>query len=169
MLTLLESEETKGYVDSAIKSAIPALVQCGLGSAVPFLSPLIVAAASNLLGKGLKLAGDKIEIAYEQLQPYKEDKGVKSFVARMVSPCIHVLKKVFPASERELYEALSDSGRLKQFLNVILNDPDKRKDFEQELKKFLTGAYGNFEEFQKNVKDTLGVDSDRMAIETYTH
>ncbi|MGA7044020.1 MAG: hypothetical protein WBY71_10160, partial [Nitrososphaeraceae archaeon] len=60
MLKLLESDETKNYESNAVKHAVPMLVQAGLGFAVPFLSPLIIAASSGLLLKGLKLAGDKI-------------------------------------------------------------------------------------------------------------
>jgi hypothetical protein len=44
MLKLLESDETKNYASNAVKHAVPMLVQAGLGYAVPFLSPLIIAA-----------------------------------------------------------------------------------------------------------------------------
>jgi hypothetical protein len=81
-----------------------------------------------------------------------------------------VLKKVFPVSEKTLFEVLTDSTKLQSFFKSILTDPNKREGFERELRKFLTGDYGgSFEEFQKNVKDTLGVSgADRMALEAYT-
>jgi uncharacterized membrane protein len=65
-LTLLESEHTRQYVSSGISRAVPTLVNAGLGLAVPFLSPVIIAASSYLITKAFKLAGDKIEIAYDQ-------------------------------------------------------------------------------------------------------
>jgi hypothetical protein len=99
-LTLLESEETKQYVASGVSLDVPTLVNAGLGLAVPFLSPLIIAASSYLTTKAFKLAGDKIEIAYDQIQQYKEDKGIKGFLAKLASPSLGVLKKVFPVSEK---------------------------------------------------------------------
>ena len=50
----------------------------------------------------------------------------------------------------------------------ILNDSTKRKEFEDNLQKFLTGDYNSFEEFQNNVKETLGINADRQALEAYT-
>jgi tetratricopeptide (TPR) repeat protein len=168
MLALLESDQTKGYVDSAIKSAVPTFVHFGLGFAVPFLSPLIIAASSNLVLKGLEFAGDKIEIAHEKLQQHQEDQGIKGFLAKMASPCLGTLKKILPVSEKELHDALTDSSKLKQFFAGIIEDPKKRNQFEESLKKFLTGNYADIEEFQRNVKETLGVSVDRLALEAYT-
>jgi hypothetical protein len=169
MLKLLESDETKNYASNAVKHAVPMLVQAGLGYAVPFLSPLIIAASSGLLLKGLKLAGDKIDIAYDKLQPYQEQGGTKGFVAKMASPCLTVAKKVLPVGEKTLYEALGDDGsKIQQMFKIILNDQNKRKEFEDKLQKFLTGDYGSSKEFQNAVKETLGIKADRLALEAYT-
>jgi hypothetical protein len=168
MLTLIESDETKSNVTEIIKFSTPLLAQAGLGFAVPFLSPLIIAASSHLVSKGLELAGDKIQIAADKIQQYKSQGGTKAFLAKMASPALGVLKKVFPATEKELHEAVTDSSKLKQFLAAILENPKKRDEFVENLKKFLTGNYGDFEEFQRNVKETLGINIDRLAIEAYT-
>ncbi len=166
--SLIESDQTKEYVHTAVKSTVPTLVQFGLGFAVPFLSPIIIAASSHLILKGLEIAGDKIKVADDKIQQYKGQTGTKGFLAKMASPALGVLKKVFPATEKELYEALTDSNKLKQFLSEILENPKKKQEFEESLKKFLTGKYGDFEEFQRNVKDTLGIEVDRLALEAYT-
>jgi hypothetical protein len=51
---------------------------------------------------------------------------------------------------------------------VIIDHPEKRKVFEETLQKFLTGNYGSFEEFQNTIKETLGITTDRLALEAYT-
>jgi hypothetical protein len=62
--TLLETDESKGYIDSSIKSIAPLFIGAGLGAFVPFLSPLIIAVlTSYILPKALRVAGNKIEIA----------------------------------------------------------------------------------------------------------
>lgn len=165
--SLIDSDQTKEYVETAVKLAIPNLVQFGLGFAVPFLSPVIIAASSHMVLKGLEFTGDKIGIADEKIEQYKGQHGTKGFLAKMASPSLGLLKKVFPATEKELYEALTDSSKLKQFFTIILENPHNREAFEENLKKFLTGKYDNFEQFQKNVKDTLGINTDRSAIEAY--
>jgi tetratricopeptide (TPR) repeat protein len=164
---LIESDQSKEYVSTAIRSTVPTLVQFGLGFAVPFLSPVIIAASSRLILKGVEIAGDKIKVADHKIQQYKEQPGTKGFLAKMTSPALGLLKKVFPAPEKELYEALTDSSKLKQFFAAILENPNKRQEFEENLKKFLTGNYGDFEEFQRNVKEAVGINVDRLAFETY--
>jgi hypothetical protein len=96
MLAVLESDKTKSSASEIVKLTVPILAPAGLGFAVPFLSPLIIAASSGLLSKGLELAGDKIEIAYDKLQPYKDQSGVTGFFAKIASPCLGVLKKILP-------------------------------------------------------------------------
>ncbi|MGH9975775.1 MAG: hypothetical protein ACRD8Z_08060, partial [Nitrososphaeraceae archaeon] len=125
---------------------------------------------SHLLPKALKVAGGKIEIAHEQLQQYEREGGSKAILAKIASPCLGVLKKVLPpAPEKELHKALSEGGtKLKQFLCVILNDEGKRKEFEDNLKKFLTEDYGSLDEFQRIVRETMGISVDRLAIEAYS-
>jgi hypothetical protein len=122
------------------------------------LSLIIAGLASHLLPKALKVAGGKIEIAHEQLQQYEKEGGSKAILAKVASPCLGVLKKVIPtASEKEVHEALSEGGtKLKEFLSAILNDDTKNKEFEDNLQKFLTRGYDSFEEFQRNVKETMG-------------
>jgi hypothetical protein len=79
------------------------------------------------------------------------------------------LKKVIPAPEKEIHEAISGGHtKLTEFLSAIFNDDEKRTVFEDNLRKLLTGRYESFEEFQKNVKDILGISVDRLAIEAYS-
>jgi hypothetical protein len=71
------------------------------------------------------------------------------------------------STRKELQEALrGDSTKLKYFFSAMLNDDTNREEFEANLKKFVTGSYNNFEEFQRNVKETMGISADRLAIET---
>jgi hypothetical protein len=164
------TDEFKGHVDGVVKVIAPLLVGAGLGAFVPIIPPLIIAGLANhLLPKALKVAGQKIEIAQEQLQQYQEQGGSKAILAKVFSPSLRVLKKVIPAPEKELHEALSESStKLKEFFSAILDNPERRKEFVDNFQKYLTGDYGNFEEFQRNVKETMGISVDRLAMEAYS-
>src|SRR4051794_14043234 len=107
---LFQTDEFKGYVDTNIKNIAPLFIGAGLGAFVPFLSPLIITGlTSHLLPKALKVAGNKIEIAQEQLQQYEKEGGSKAMLAKVACPCLGILKKVLPPiPEKELHEALSE-------------------------------------------------------------
>ena len=164
-----ETEQSRAYVDSIVQNIAPLLTAFGLDTVVPFLSPLIIAGLTRqVLPKALKIVGGKIEIVDEELQRYKKEGGSKAFFAKVAFPVVGVLKKILPASEKELYGALSEgSTKVKEFLFTILNDDSKRKVFEENLKKFLSGKYDNLDEFQREVKDIMRINVDRLAIEAY--
>lgn len=166
---LFETEQFQGHVDNGIKSIAPLLISAGLGTFVPFVSPLIVAGLTGyVLPKALRFAGGKLEIAEEHLQQYEQEGGSKAALARVVSPCLSVLKKVIPAPDKELHQALTEDGtKLKDFFEAILKNDETKKEFENNLKQFLTGS-SDFQEFQRNVKETMGLKVDRLSIEAYT-
>lgn len=167
MLKVFENDETKKYMDTALKSVVPLLAQAGLSFAIPFISPLAISASSFFALKALEISGDKIGVIHDKISIYKEQKGLKGFLSRMVDPSLELLKRILPASEKTVFEILTDEKKLHSFFKEMLDDPAKRSEFAQRFKRYITGEYDSFEMFSQDVKAVMGTEIDTLALEKY--
>ena len=131
----------------------------------PFLSPLIIGGLSAIvLPQAFKFAGKKIQIGNDKIQEYKRQGGVKGLLASIASPCLSVLSKCIPP-DTDLHAILTDSKKLHQFFNDLLNNTQKRKEFEESLEKFLTSKYESSNEFLATIKEAFGLDDVGVALD----
>jgi tetratricopeptide (TPR) repeat protein len=164
---LTKSDTFKNYITSNITPLSSIIASIGMAGVTPFLSPLIIGGLSTiLLPQAFKFAGKKIQVANNKIQEYKQQGGVKGLLASIASPCLSVLSKCIPP-DTDLHAILTDSKKLHQFFNDLLNNKQKRKEFEESLEKFLTGKYKSSNEFLATIKEAFGLDDVGVALDAY--